>query len=154
MLHGLTAGLAAVLAPVGHAGAAPGGYALATFSAEVTPPLGHPCMGGGIAPAQRVEDPLWTRGIVLLGLDKPVVIVAVDWCEIRNDAYERWRSVLARAAQTAPERVLVSCLHQHDAPIADLEAERILQRHKAKGSICMLDFHEQAVARVARALRE
>jgi hypothetical protein len=153
MVRGLAAGLAVSTVPA-DVFAAHADYRLATFFAEVTPPLGHPCMGGGIAPAQRVEDPLWARGIVLLGLDKPVVIVAVDWCEIRNDAYERWRSVLAQAAQTSPERVLVSCLHQHDAPIADLEAERILQRHKAKGSICMLDFHERAVQRVARALAE
>jgi hypothetical protein len=48
-------------------------------------------------------------------------------------------------------RVVVTCLHQHDAPIADLEAERILQKHKAAGSVCFLDFHEKAVQRVAKA---
>jgi hypothetical protein len=127
---------------------------LAVFSADVTPPLGHPCMGGGVAPAKKIVDPLFAHGFVLLGAGKPVVVAAIDWCEIRNDAYERWRSVLAGAAGTDPVRVLVTALHQHDAPIADLEAQRLLDRHKAAGKICDLDFHEQVVQRVARALRE
>ena len=50
--------------------------------------------------------------------------------------------------------MLVTCVHVHDAPIADLEAERILREHKAAGSICDPDFHERAVQRVGKALRE
>jgi hypothetical protein len=129
-------------------------FQLAPFAAEVTIPLGHPLMGGGIAPASKIDDPLFAQGFVLLGIGKPIVFVSVDWCEIRNDAYERWRSVLAKAAATEPVRVLVTCIHQHDAPIADLEAQRILDRHKAKGKICDLDFHERAVQRVARAVKD
>ena len=127
---------------------------LATFTVDITPPIGHPCMGGGVAPVQKIEDPLFAHGFVLLGAGKPVVVVAVDWCEIRNDAYERWRSVIAEAAGTEPLRVLVSCLHQHDAPIADLDAQRLLDAHKAKGKICDLDFHEKTVQRVGQAVRE
>lgn len=126
---------------------------LAIFSADVTPPLGHPCMGGGIRPVERVDDPLYVHGFALLGDGKPVVLAAVDWCEIRNDAYERWREVLAEAAGTDKERVLVTSLHQHDAPIADLEAQRLLDAAKAKGKICDLAFHEKTVQRVAQALR-
>jgi hypothetical protein len=129
-------------------------YRLAIFSADVTPPIGHPCMGGGVAPVKKIDDPLFANGFVLLGAGKPIVVVAVDWCELRNDAYERWRSALAEAAGTDRVRVLVSCLHQHDAPIADLEAQRLLDKHRAAGKICDLDFHERAVAGVARALRE
>ncbi|HJT76355.1 MAG TPA: hypothetical protein VJ739_04060, partial [Gemmataceae bacterium] len=146
--------LAGALAPAGLAAGADASLRLATFVAEVTPPLGHPCMGGGIAPVKEILDPLFVHGFALLGVGKPVVLAAVDWCEIRNDAYERWRGALAEAAGTTPERVLVTCLHQHDAPVADLEAQRILEEHKAAGSICFLDFHEKAVLRVARALRE
>jgi hypothetical protein len=132
-------------------GADADGFRLATFVAEVTPPLKHALMGGGIAPAARVEDPLFAHGLVLLGAGKPIALVAVDWCEIRNEAHDRWRQAVADAIKTDPQRVLVSCLHQHDAPVADLDAERILQKHKAAGSVCDLDFHEQAVKRVARA---
>jgi len=126
---------------------------LAIFSADVTPPLGHPLMGGGIEPASMIDDPLFAHGCVLLSAEKPVVLVAVDWCEIRNDAYERWQSVLAAAARTDPARVFVTSVHVHDAPIADLEAERLLQQVRAGGSICDLTFHERIVQGVAKAMR-
>lgn len=129
-------------------------YQLSTFAAEVTPPLGHPLMGGGVQPAKKIDDPLYALGFVLQGAGEPLVVVAVDWCEIRNDAYDRWRSVLADAAKTKRERVLVAALHQHDTPIADLQAERLLKKAKAKGSVCDLEFHEKAVQAVARALKE
>ncbi|MDB5348819.1 MAG: hypothetical protein JWN86_66 [Planctomycetota bacterium] len=130
-------------------------FRLATFSADVTIPIGHPCMGGGISPAKVVLDPLEARGIVLIPNDgRPIVIVAVDWCEIRNDAYDRWRVALAEAAGTDPSRVLVSCVHQHDAPVVDLTAERLLREHRATGSVCDPEFHETAVRRVASALEK
>lgn len=128
-------------------------YRLTTFAADVTIPPGHPCMGGGIEPAREVLDPLEARGIVLLGADRPVVIVAVDWCEIRNDAYDRWREALAEAAGTTRERVLLASVHQHDAPVADLTAERLLREQESPASLCDLDFHERAVSTVAEALR-
>lgn len=128
-------------------------YRISTFTAEVTPPIGHPCMGGGIAPVKQIDDPLFANGFVLLGAGKPIVYVAIDWCEIRNDAYDRWRKVIADAAGTEPVRVLVSALHQHDAPIADLTAQKLLEQHKAKGAICMLDYHEKTVQRVARIVK-
>lgn len=130
-------------------------WTLAAFSADVTPPLGHPCMGGGVAPARTVVDRLDAIGFVLGGgtLARPVVLVSVDWCEIRNDAYGRWREVLAESAGTVPEQVFLSAVHQHDAPIADLAAQRLLEENHCVGSICHLGFHELAVQRVARALR-
>jgi hypothetical protein len=149
-------GMAASLSTLAFKGRSAGNEAmhrLASFTAEVTVPLGHPLMGGGIAPARTIEDPLFVHGFVLSGAGQPIVLAAVDWCEIRNDAYSRWRTVLAEAAATVPERVLVSSVHQHDAPVADLEAERILRAHKAKGSICDPEFHERAVQSVARAVR-
>src|SRR5262245_5702264 len=95
---------ASLAAPVALARAADGSLTLATFSADVTPPLGHPLMGGGIKPAERIEDSLDANGFVLLGAGKPVVLCSVDWCEIRNEAYDRWRSALAEAAGTEPGR--------------------------------------------------
>ncbi len=142
----VSAGLALGAAP-------PTRLRLCTFSADVTVPPGHALMGGGIQPARKIDDPLFAHGFVLLGAGSPVVVVVVDWCEIRNDAHARWRQVLARAAGTTPQRVLVSCVHQHDAPVADLTAERLLRAAGAKGSVCDPAFHEKAVQRVARALR-
>jgi hypothetical protein len=142
------------LALCGSTRAEPPMYRLATFTAEVTVPLGHALMGGGIAPAARIEDPLFVHGFVLLGAGKPLVYAAVDWCEIRNDAYDRWRTVLAEAAGTTPDRVLVSALHQHDAPIADLTAQELLEKNRTGASVCDRDFHEKAVQRVGRAVRD
>src|SRR2546423_1314524 len=95
--------LAASAAGLSHA-AAPPQVALCSFSAEVTTPLGHPLMGGGVAPAKKIEDPLFTHGFVLRGGGLPFVVASVDWCEIRNDAYTRWREALAKAAGTTPAR--------------------------------------------------
>src|SRR5215468_4440159 len=132
------------------------GFRLATFSAEVTPPIGHPLLAGAtVTPdARRIDDPLFALGFVLSGGDRPVVVCSIDWCEIRNDAYDRWRDVLARAAGTTRQRVLVTSIHQHDAPLPDLEAQRILDKHKAKAKIIDLAFHEQCVQRTARALKD
>jgi hypothetical protein len=126
---------------------------IATFSADVTVPLGHGMMGGSWL-SKSIADPLEANGFVLFGRDAPVVFVSVDWCEIRNDAYERWQSALAEAAHTMPDHVLVTTVHQHDAPVADLEAERLLRSRKLAGTICDPDFHERAVQSVAKALRE
>ena len=114
-------------------------YLLTPFAADVTPPLGHPCMGGGIAPARTIVDPLeatasCSRAATLAARSS---CVAVDWCEIRNDAYDRWREALAEAAGTDPQRVLVTRIHQHDAPIADLDgpaAARDEPAHRARSA--------------------
>ena len=152
-VKGLAGGLAGSLMGRFDAAAAPS-HELSTFQADITPPLGHALMGGGITPAQRIADPLSAHGFVLRGSGLPIVLVSLDWCEVRNDAYERWRTVLAQAAGTATERVLLTCIHQHDAPVADLAAQRLLNEAKAAGSICDLEFHETAVQRVALALQE
>ena len=109
-------------------------WSLTTFSADVTIPIGHPCMGGGIAPARSVVDPLDAIGFVLRGggLDRPVVLVAVDWCEIRGEAYDRWRDALAAVAGTDRRHVLVTAIHQHDAPVIDLDAQRLLETHACR----------------------
>jgi hypothetical protein len=91
---------------------------------------------------------------VLSGLDKPVAFVALDWCEVRNGAYDLFRNRIAGAIGTDPVRVMLSCLHQHDAPIADLEGQEFLEQYKSKGAICDLPFLERTVGRVADAARE
>ncbi|MEQ2009730.1 MAG: hypothetical protein ABMA26_23340 [Limisphaerales bacterium] len=144
--------LAALRAVPADAQAAPG-FRLGAFSADVTVPAGHGMMGGAWL-SKSVADPLFAKGIVLTGGEKPVVLVSVDWCEIRNAAFDRWRDVLAEAAGTDRAHVLVSSTHVHDAPVADLEAERILKEHKCAGTVCDLDFHEVAVQRAASALRD
>jgi hypothetical protein len=129
----------------------PSSLRIADFKADVTPPIGHGMMGGAWL-AKSVGDPLEANGFVLLGHELPIVFVAVDWCEIRNDAYTRWQEALASAAGTKTDRVIVTTIHQHDAPVADLEAERILRTAGLAGTVCDLDFHERSVQAVARAV--
>ncbi len=130
------------------------GVRIATFSADITPPVGHALCGGMVAPAKRIADPLSGRGIILWGADEPIVIAALDWTELRNDAYLLWRTELAKAAGTSPRRVLLSCVHQHDAPYADLGAQALLDQQGLKGFHVDPEFHARAVQQVASAVRE
>jgi hypothetical protein len=132
----------------------PAGFRLATFSADVTPPLGHPLLAGWRAPAKSIADRLQALGCVLLGAGQPLVIVSVDWCELRNDAYDLWRDKLAAAAGTVRERVLVSCVHQHDAPYADLQAQQLLDKVGLKNAMIDPEFHAATVQTVADAAKK
>ncbi|NBR04817.1 MAG: hypothetical protein EBT92_03515 [Planctomycetes bacterium] len=123
-----------------------------TFTADISPPLGHPLCGGWIDPVRGQDDPLEAVGIVLLGCGAPVVLCALDWCEIRNDAYLKWRQVLADAAHTTIERVHVHAVHQHNAPIADINAEKIIQNNNGS-SILDLKYFDQCLFKTAEALK-
>ncbi len=129
-------------------------YQLATFAADVTIPLGHRCMGVLPTKSQRIEDPLECRGLVFLGAGQPVVLAAVDWCEIRNGAYDAWRDALAEAAGTSRERVLVCSLHQHDAPVTDSGAQKLLDAVGLKGELYDVEFHADCLRRVAAAIKK
>jgi hypothetical protein len=111
-------------------------------------------MGGGIPPVATVADPLSARGVLLLGGELPLVIVSFDWCEIRNQAFDALREAIAQGVRTEPQRVLLSCVHQHDAPVVDIAAERLLRAAGARGSICDLDFFNSIVSRLAQKARE
>src|SRR3954466_15247339 len=89
---------------------------IAPFRFDVTPPVGHPLCGGWIKPAVDCDDELEAIGFVLLGAGKPIVVCAVDWTGILNEAHVAWRTAMAEAAGTSPDRVAVQCVHQHDAP--------------------------------------
>jgi hypothetical protein len=125
---------------------------LATFRADVTPPIGHPLCGGWIKPAVAVDDPLEAVGVILLGMGRPIVLCAVDWCGLRNDANRLWREALAAAVQTVPECVAVHCVHPHNTPFADVEAEKLIAAAHAPPSLD-LAFYERSVKSCADAAR-
>jgi hypothetical protein len=128
-------------------------YQLATFAADVTIPLGHRCMGVLPTKSQKIEDPLECRGFIFLGAGQPVVLAAVDWCEIRNGAYDAWRDALAEAAGTSRERVMVCSLHQHDAPVTDSGAQELLDAVGLKGELYDVEFQAECLRRVANAIK-
>jgi hypothetical protein len=97
---------------------------IAPFRFDVTPPLGDPLCGGLVKPVLAHDDSLEALGYVLLGAGAPIVVCAVDWTGILNEAHVAWRTALAEAAGTTPERVAVHCVHQHSAPFVCLDAGR------------------------------
>jgi hypothetical protein len=131
-----------------------GGWYLADFMLDVTIPIGHRCMGVLPTKSKSVADALELHGFVLFGDGKPVVVVALDWCEIRNGSYDRWRERLARAAKTDPDHVLLSCLHQHDAPVIDEDAQRYLDQVGLRGELFDPVFHEEVLVRTEQAVVE
>ncbi len=127
---------------------------LASFRFDVTPPQGHSLCGGWIKPVVGVDDPLEAIGFVLLGAGKPIVICTVDWTGLLNDAHVQWRTALAEAAGTTPDRVAVQCVHQHNAPFACLDAEKIVLAQGDLPHIIELDFYQQCLTRGREALIE
>jgi hypothetical protein len=103
------------------------GLEVAAFDADATPANG----------SQLAYDPMTSsgeltlrcRGVVLTGSGQPIVLCAVDWIGIANEAHDAFRDQLAAAAGTTRERVALHTLHQHDAPWADFTAGRILAAH-------------------------
>jgi hypothetical protein len=98
---------------------------ISTFDVDATPPVGSRL-------AYDVMINSWdlglrAKGIVLLGAGQPVVLCSVDWIGISNESQDAFKKTLAEAAGTIPERVAVHTVHQHDAPISDFGAEKILK---------------------------
>lgn len=127
---------------------------VATFEADVTPPLQTPLCIGLVAPGVRVEDPLYARGVVLFpDRDKPIVLCAIDWLGIGNGGYDRWRTALAKAAGTVPSRVALHTVHQHDAPGDDATAQAFLNEQKLPDAMESEPFALSALQRVSAAIR-
>lgn len=114
---------------------------LAKFDVDATPPVGFMMAYDRV---RRVEElGLRCRGVVILGAGDAIVLCAVDWIGIGNEAHDAFRDRLAEAAGTTRERVAVHTLHQHDAPRCDFTAEQLL--HQA-GAVD-LGAHDGSLAR-------
>ncbi|MGI6418626.1 MAG: hypothetical protein ACOX1P_23505 [Thermoguttaceae bacterium] len=124
---------------------------IATFQADVTPPLGSPLCHGSVAPAKEIVDRLSARGIVLIGSGEPIVLCAVDWVAISNEGHDAFRQSLAEAVGTSPERVAVHTVHQHDTPGVDFTTEAILAAHGIGGAMFDPEVAREAIARSAAA---
>ncbi|MGI8908506.1 MAG: hypothetical protein ACR2IE_18680 [Candidatus Sumerlaeaceae bacterium] len=127
---------------------------LAIFEADITTPLGHPLMFGGAPPATHIVDAQLAKGIILKWNDAPpIVLVALDWCEIRNEGYDQWRDAIAQAVSTSRDRVMLQCVHQHAAMYGDPEAEKRLRASGCPTSSMDLAFFDGCCIAVANAAR-
>ena len=130
-----------------------GSVMLATFDVDVTPPVG---VHMAYDPVKRVDElTLRSRGIILKGSDAPIVLCAVDFLGIGNEAHDAWREAIAAAAGTTFDRVALHTLHQHDAPHIDYTAEQLLRDVNAS-QLGPYDgaFARQAVLNIAAAVRK
>jgi dienelactone hydrolase len=127
---------------------------VATFRSEVTPPMGHPLCGGWIEPLKAVDDPLLAKGVVLEDGARRYVVCAVDWCLLQTGAYDIFRRKLAAAAGTIESRVTVHTVHQHNAPIADTNAELLLRATEHAPRHLDLEFLEKVTDALATQVRE
>ena len=132
--------------------AAPPRLEIAPFRFDVSPPMGHPLCGGWIKPVEGMDDPEEAIGFVLRGAGEPIVVCAVDWTGILNTAHTQWRTVLAQAAGTSPERVAVQTVHQHNAPFVCLESEATVQKQGDLPHTVFVDFHKQCLDLAAQAI--
>ncbi len=123
------------------------------FQVDVTPPLDAPLCDGLVPPAKEIVDPLSARGVVILSNGQPIVLCAVDWVGIGNGGYNAWRKALAKAAGTTESRVAVHCLHQHDAPGCDFDAEELLASRGLAGAAFHVAFAHEAIRRAAEAVK-
>ncbi len=97
------------------------------FKEEITPPIGHALCAGWCPPAKGIADRLFAHGVVLRDeTAQPMVLCALDWAELSNLEHLRWREALANAVGTSPDRVTVHCVHNHDSPWPDEEAQELL----------------------------
>lgn len=127
---------------------------IATFEADITTTLGHPLMFGGAPPATHIVDSQLAKGIILTWDNElPVVLVALDWCEIRNEGYNQWRDAIAQATLTTRERIVLQCVHQHAAMYGDPEAEKKLRAAGCPTSSMDIDFFNRCCDTVAATAR-
>ena len=131
-----------------------GNLHLAPFRFDVTPPTGHSLCGGWIKPVVDVDDSLEAIGFVLQGAGLPIVLCAVDWTGLLNEAHVSWRQALAEAAGTTPDRVAVQCVHQHNAPFACLDAERMVAEQGDLPHIVDVDFFRRCLDRGRTAIEQ
>ncbi|HCP99184.1 MAG TPA: hypothetical protein DIT99_00110, partial [Candidatus Latescibacteria bacterium] len=125
---------------------------ISTFKSDITPPIGHPLCAGWYPPAKAIEEPLSALGVILVpDGEPPVILCALDWAELSNHDYNRWRQELADAVGTEADRVAVHCIHAHDTPWPDRDAQDILDSYGYKNVIMAGDWAEQVRAKASDA---
>lgn len=127
------------------------GLRLSTFDVDATPPVGSYLAYDLMVNSWDLG--LRAKGIVLMGAGKPVVLCSVDWIGISNDSQDAFKLALAEAAGTEPDRVAVHTIHQHDAPISDFGAERLLKEAGMDPLSYESSFQREVIRRLGIAVK-
>jgi hypothetical protein len=131
-----------------------GGLRAAAFSCDVTPPVGSPLEECTPPVATSADIPLLAKGVILSDGQTRYVLCVFDYCELRNGGHDLFRRKIADAAAVNELQVEVHCVHQHDAPLYDVDAEKIMGLVESPPHVCDLAFLEVASDRVALAVRD
>jgi hypothetical protein len=124
------------------------GLSVAPFDMDISPPVGSLMHYNEVI--GQWDLGLRARGIVLLGAGDPIVLCAIDWVGIANEAHDVFRSTLAKAAGTTADRVTVHTLHQHDAPFCDFSTEKTLKEYGLDPKQFEGTFAREALDRLAK----
>ncbi len=101
-------------------------FRLATFKVDCTPPAGT-VVGLNLKDgAEFIRDPLYLHGYIFSDNGGRYLIASMDYCTLLHSAYELLQTALAEGAGTTPERTVIHCIHQHDAPLIDFEAAKYI----------------------------
>lgn len=129
-----------------------GNIGIAVFDVDATPPVGSELTYEIMK--NTGDQTLRARGVVLLSDNEPIVLCAIDWIGISNESQDIFKEALAEAAGTIPNRVVVHAVHQHDAPISDFTAEKILIENGLSPGNFDGTFDREVIRRLQESIRE
>lgn len=115
---------------------------IGVFLVDITPPIGEGACIGFMPSVSQIEHPLLLKGVVLRSTQGTWVLAAADLCGICNSSHDRLRRVLADAVQSTEDGVVVQSLHQHTAPVLDLDSARLIHGEKHPRYQAHLDYQE------------
>ncbi|MDZ7616758.1 MAG: hypothetical protein U1E05_07125, partial [Patescibacteria group bacterium] len=125
---------------------------VATFQADVTPPLGSFIYG--LERLETIEHPLLAKGIVLDDGRRRYVLCAIDYCIVSNGTHHLFRRKLADAVGTDVACVAVQTTHVHTAPLVDQGVAEILKTMKDPPPYYDLAIYDKIADRLAAAAKE
>jgi hypothetical protein len=128
------------------------GLRVAVFDMDITPPVGSLMHYNPVI--RKWDLGLRARGIALLGAEDPIVLCAIDWVVIANEAHDAFRKAIADAVDTTMDRVTVHTVHQHDAPFGDFSTEKILKEYGMDPRQFEGSFAREAIGRLAKTVSD
>lgn len=132
----------------------PPGLRAAAFSCDVTPPIGSPLEECDPPVATSVDTPLLAKGVILSDGRTRYALCAFDYCELRTGAHDLIRRKVADALEVNELQVEVHCLHQHDAPLYDVNADMLLDLVPSPPHFGDPSFIESVSDRLSTAARD
>ena len=125
---------------------------LTTFRCDMTPPLGHTTYPDG-KPLEIREHPLLAKGIVIDDGGKRYVFCAIDWGSLCNSTHDLYRRKIAEAAGADFGHVALHTIHQHTAPMVNIDALKMRAQAQDPRPQADLKFYEAAADWLAAAVR-